>query len=282
MKGINVMSIKMIAVDMDGTFLNDHNTYDHERFSKLFGYLKQRGIHFVAASGSQFQRLQLQFAPFKNDIDYISQNGSLVHCGEQLAFTAPIQIADYLDLLRKLEVNFAKNDLVMKTISGINYTYAEESLPAKYFEIIKRYYSSVKRVPSLKKLASLGDKDQLIKVGVTFAPNIDFEKASTKLRSLLPATLSSLNSGFSTQLVGTANIDKRTGIKYLQEKYQIRTDEIMTFGDNENDIGMLELTPYSFAMNNAAAKIKSKAANITSCDNNNSGVLETLEKVLMK
>ncbi|KRL37861.1 Cof-type HAD-IIB family hydrolase [Liquorilactobacillus uvarum] len=276
------MNIKMIAVDMDGTFLNDHNTYDQERFKKIFKYLKQRGIHFVAASGSQFQRLQMQFSPFKDDIDYISQNGSLVHCGSQLALTAPIQISDYLDLLKKLETNFTKKDLIMKTISGINYTYAEKSLSDKYLAIIKRYYSSVKSVVSLKTLAGLGNKDQLIKVGVTFAPDANFEKASAKLRNLLPPTLTSLNSGFNTQLVGTANVDKRTGIKYLQEKYQIKNDEIMTFGDNENDIQMLELTPYSFAMHNASSKIKNIAKNITFHDNNHSGVLDVLEKALMK
>ncbi len=28
------MSIKLIATDMDGTFLNDQNDYDHARFQK--------------------------------------------------------------------------------------------------------------------------------------------------------------------------------------------------------------------------------------------------------
>lgn len=35
------MSIKMIAVDMDGTFLNDQKEYNRERFEKLFQQLKK-------------------------------------------------------------------------------------------------------------------------------------------------------------------------------------------------------------------------------------------------
>lgn len=158
----------------------------------------------------------------------------------------------------------------------------KKNLSAPYIDRLKRYYSAIKSVSSLEHLAALeNNEDQLIKVGVTFAPDIDFETASAKLRSLLPKSLASLDSGFNTHLIGPASVDKKTGIRYLQEKYQIRDDEIMTFGDNENDIGMLSLTPYSFAMNNATARIKKAAKNTTVYDNNHAGVLDTLEKILM-
>ncbi len=36
--------IKLIAVDMDGTFLTDNKTYNRERFLEQFKALKARGI----------------------------------------------------------------------------------------------------------------------------------------------------------------------------------------------------------------------------------------------
>ncbi len=41
------MSIKLIAVDMDGTFLSDQKTYNRERFMAQYQQMKAQGIRFV-------------------------------------------------------------------------------------------------------------------------------------------------------------------------------------------------------------------------------------------
>lgn len=44
---------------------------------------KRHGIHFIAASGRQYKNLQRLFAPVKNDISYVAENGSMcVHDGK--------------------------------------------------------------------------------------------------------------------------------------------------------------------------------------------------------
>jgi hydroxymethylpyrimidine pyrophosphatase-like HAD family hydrolase len=50
-------NIKMIAVDMDGTFLNRQMEYDRIRFWKLFEIMKKKDIKFVVASGNQYYQL---------------------------------------------------------------------------------------------------------------------------------------------------------------------------------------------------------------------------------
>ncbi|WP_301669167.1 HAD hydrolase family protein [Lactiplantibacillus plantarum] len=46
------MTIKLIATDMDGTFLNDHGDYDQERFANDYAALQRRGIQFVIGQWS--------------------------------------------------------------------------------------------------------------------------------------------------------------------------------------------------------------------------------------
>lgn len=46
--------IKMIAVDMDRTFLSDKKTYNKARFLAQYRQLKPRDIRFVVASGNQY------------------------------------------------------------------------------------------------------------------------------------------------------------------------------------------------------------------------------------
>lgn len=48
------MSIKLIAVDMDGTFLNSRGDYARARFADQYQQMKQQGIKFVVASGNQY------------------------------------------------------------------------------------------------------------------------------------------------------------------------------------------------------------------------------------
>lgn len=51
------MSIKLIAVDMDGTFLSDQKTYNRDRFMVQYQQMKRQGIRFVVASGNQYYQL---------------------------------------------------------------------------------------------------------------------------------------------------------------------------------------------------------------------------------
>ena len=52
------MNVKLIAVDMDGTFLTNNNEYDQERFTRQYEFMKEKGIHFVVASGNQYYQLR--------------------------------------------------------------------------------------------------------------------------------------------------------------------------------------------------------------------------------
>ncbi|WP_262335815.1 HAD hydrolase family protein [Lactiplantibacillus plantarum] len=58
------MTIKLIATDMDGTFLNDHGDYDQERFANDYAALQRRGIQFVIASGHQAAELAMTFSAY--------------------------------------------------------------------------------------------------------------------------------------------------------------------------------------------------------------------------
>ena len=56
------MGIKLIAVDMDGTFLSDQKTYNRERFLAQYQQMKTQGIRFAVASGNQYYQL-ISFFP---------------------------------------------------------------------------------------------------------------------------------------------------------------------------------------------------------------------------
>ncbi|WP_229564609.1 HAD hydrolase family protein [Pediococcus pentosaceus] len=59
------MGIQLIASDIDGTFLNDQQDFDHQRFQAQLDKLNERKIKFVVASGNQMAHCQEVFAGIK-------------------------------------------------------------------------------------------------------------------------------------------------------------------------------------------------------------------------
>ena len=64
------MNVKLIAVDMDGTFLTNNNEYDQERFTRQYEFMKEKGIHFVVASGNQYYQLRSFFPDIHNELAF--------------------------------------------------------------------------------------------------------------------------------------------------------------------------------------------------------------------
>lgn len=66
---------------------------------------------------------------------------------------------------------------------------------------------------------------------------------------------------------GHGNIDvikkgnnKGTAMKYLLDLWGMNSDNLMAFGDGGNDIEMLKLAKYSYAMENASPDAKEAAS----------------------
>lgn len=72
--------IKLIASDLDGTLLKEGSQELNPDFYDMIRKLKAKGILFAAASGRRLYNLRLLFAPIKDDICYIAENGSLCIC----------------------------------------------------------------------------------------------------------------------------------------------------------------------------------------------------------
>jgi len=68
---------RLIAVDMDGTFLTDAKTFDTDRFERILPRLQAHGIYFVVASGNTYTKLTDYMKGFENrGIIYIAENGA--------------------------------------------------------------------------------------------------------------------------------------------------------------------------------------------------------------
>ncbi|MFO5794033.1 HAD hydrolase family protein, partial [Klebsiella pneumoniae] len=80
------MSIKLIAVDMDGTFLSDAKTYNRPRFLAQYQRMREQNIRFVVASGNQYYQLISFFPEIAHQIAFVAENGGWVVSGNEDVF----------------------------------------------------------------------------------------------------------------------------------------------------------------------------------------------------
>ncbi len=70
--------IKLVAVDIDGTFVRSDYTYDVPRFQQILARMKRAGCHFVVASGNQYYQLRDLFPGCDQELSFVAENGAYV------------------------------------------------------------------------------------------------------------------------------------------------------------------------------------------------------------
>lgn len=77
-----------------------------------------------------------------------------------------------------------------------------------------------------------------------------------------------------------SSVSKRTGLELIQKEFKIKDEDIIAFGDGENDYEMLSFAHDSFAMKNGSDELKKHAKKETTYDNDHDGVYFELKKIL--
>lgn len=262
--------IKMVAVDMDGTFLKGTNDYNRARFAAIYQKMLQKEVKFVVASGNQYYQLKSFFPEIAEDISFVAENGALVisegrelFCGE-MALSLVQEVLAFLETLPDVQT----------ILCGRHSAYVSEQEKTEFVEHGRIYYHRLKVVPSLLTLTD----DTFFK----FALNVPVE-ATEEMMALL-------NQKFSGKIVavtsGHGDIDliipglhKANGLTILQEKWGIHEKQVASFGDGGNDLEMLRHAGYSYAMANGSPEAK-KAAKHQAPSNQDEGVLVILEELL--
>lgn len=266
-----VPDVRLIAVDLDGTLL-DHTKEIDPTFWQLLDVLHERGIALCPASGRQYATLRRQFG--RDDLVYVAENGAyVVHEGRELS-SDPVgaQVAALVvDEVRRLSSSGAD---VGTVYCGKASAYVERT-DRPFLDQVEPYYARLTLVDDLRAVCT-GDDDAL-KVAV-----YDFDSsergAGAALAALrLPAQV--VVSGKHWVDVMSPTADKGHALRDVQRALGIGPAQTMAFGDFLNDLGMLAVADWSFAMDNAHPQVRA-AARFVAPSNTRNGVVRTIASAL--
>lgn len=259
--------IKLIASDMDGTWLNDEKDYDRKLFLREFKIMQEQDIKFVVASGNQYANLMTRFPEVLDKIYFIAENGALVAKGKQILHVESLSDDIYQTLLE-----IAKKYPYPAMVMGLVSAYVKSSNSSAYIREMKKYVEHLQVVDSFSEI-----DDQIFKISLTVPEDI-MPSLLQELQQNYPKI--GFVSGAADSIdMQTKGMNKAVGLEYLGKKFDIKPQEMVAFGDSGNDVGMLKYVGRSFATGTALAEAKRAADQIIG-SSNESAVQKEILKLL--
>lgn len=262
-------TIKMVAVDVDGTFVRSDYTYDVPRFRRILSRMQDAGCQFVVASGNQYYQLRDLFPGYEDELSFVAENGAFVKDHKELVFAAdmPKETVDaVIDVCREYPE-------VSNVLCGVKSAYCQRGTVSQdFFDLTGIYYHRLQWVDDLKEV-----KDQILK----FAPTVPEEKTYDYydlFRERLKGKVEPTTSGHGSIDLIVPGCHKASGLRRLAKRWNISPEQCAAFGDGGNDIEMLRYCAHSYAMDNAPQNVKNAAKHVCP-SNEEDGVLVTLEKL---
>ncbi|GEO77753.1 Cof-type HAD-IIB family hydrolase [Companilactobacillus mindensis] len=260
--------IKLIATDMDGTFLRDDMTYDEAKFDKLYQKLQSQQIQFVVASGNQYFQLKSFFKKYP-DIIYISENGALIRQRDNTLSKHSFTKETVQTVLEKLQ---AISNLKL-LVCGEKSAYTLTTTDPKHVKKMRNYYHHLDVIENFDQI-----DDDVLKFAIT-CPDEQTDEIVETLKTALKGLAEPTSSGHGDIDVIQLGMNKAAGLKELGKILDIDLSEMMAFGDGGNDLEMLREVGWGVAMENAQPKVTA-VADQTTADNQNQGVLQKIEEFL--
>lgn len=255
--------IKLVASDIDGTLIPEGSKELNSEIYDIILELKKHDILFVVASGRQLDSQQLLFAPVADDISYISENGAIcTHKGRRYV----ISEFDRDFAMRIIEeVEKRPNCKLAVSTPNTQHIKSGDNEFYNYMSTFLRY--NITPVDSFK------DIDEPI-VKIAFLDSITTQESYEYFQSLFGKEIKIANAGNLWIDFIPFESNKGTALKFMLEQMNLTPAQAISFGDQQNDVEMLEYTETSYAMAHAKPEIQKHATNITE------SVEETLKELL--
>ncbi len=246
--------IKLIASDLDGTLIPEGTQEIEEGFMEVLEEILDRGYLFYAASGRQYANMYRMFERYAGRMGFVCENGALaMEQGEQqyileIPREKAMEIAE--DILKIQEADLCLSGVRACYICPRTEWFREELLHVvKNDCVIFREFSEI--------------QDQIIKISMyvyDFVKNI--ERIQTFFQKKYGDYADFVYGGNSWLDMIPKGFGKGVALQTVMKQKGIVPEELMVFGDNQNDISMLKLTPNSYAMAHAKPDVQAHAGHI--------------------
>lgn len=255
-----------IVTDLDGTLLDNEQKISC-RSRRTIEEFKRNGGIFTFATG----RIQTSIVPFIDQLNIqqpiITHNGAQIYCPvtKRVIYRQSIAMNDYIvDMLTKL-----KNVEIMYFINEKIYTNKKGAL-IELFEK-KEGLTVLEDVSSLK-------NQNVTKIIIAHPNQNLLTTVEQQIKNEFPSLYTTYSEPEYLELL-QSNTSKGSALKYMKKHYIAPEKQVITFGNNINDIPLIDEADIGVAVKNAHPELKRISTIILQKTNQEDALADYLEKL---
>ena len=271
------MDIRVIATDMDGTLLDPKGQLDLPRLEKILDKLDQCDIRFVIATGNEVHRMRQLLGHLADRVVLVVANGARIFENDELLQAQTWDDAMVDKALGHFKGRECQDQFVVTAMNGgfvkkgTVFTELDKFMTP---EMIEKLYQRMQFVDEFDSNLFGGVLKMSMVVGEE-----RLDSVLQEINDLFDGHVRAVSSGYGCIDILQDGIHKAWGLVELLKRWNLKPEQIMAFGDSENDIEMLELAGISYAMENAEEAVKEIATKVAPA-NSQAGVYQVLENWL--
>lgn len=259
--------IKLIVSDVDDTLVPEGGIDLNPEYFDVIRKLQAKGVIFVGASGRPIEGVRIAFAPIKDEIYYIGDNGTDIAAGE-CTCTQKLGDEKYRELAQDL-LNLNEEYDFMPCCPGSVYVNQESE---NFKKVLGTYGFALTEVSNLTKLKDISKVSLYHEGGVP----VDVQNA---LREKWSDQMEVAVAGRVWLDFTAKGGNKGNALAMIQEHFGITSEETVAFGNADNDIPMIKQARYGYAVAGASENLKKIAYKVIG-PMEEDAVLDKLKEIL--
>ena len=288
---------KLITIDLDGTLLNRYGEVT-EYTKDIIKKTTNKGVLVVLASGRISESVLTIAKEIGADKYYISGNGSVLYDmqKDEILYENYLTKEKVLEIIELCDKNsiyyniYTENAVLAKSlnynVAFYNYENTKKSSDKKTdINIVEDMYNYIKNSNLNKFLKiTICDENKIVFSSILRKikniSDIDIIEVSHMSQKKIKTGTKEVEVGYFYTEVSSKNVDKWFAIEKVMELENIKKEEVMALGDNNNDIVMIKNAGLGVAMGHSNEQVK-KVADYITVDNNEDGVAKAIERYVL-
>lgn len=259
----------LIAIDLDGTTLNNQSKVSNKTINALRA-VSEQGHLVCIVTGRPYRNSFDIYREIGIDAPMVNFNGALCHFPGKDSYLPSYHLTLDKEIAFDLFANQEKLNIDLLCAEGKDRLYTSSmNLPDSPF-----YPFDMALVERLNR-ESLTYNPTAITI---FSPENNMPAIKHKIEERYGDKVSVRTWGgiLPCLEIVQKSINKAVGVQAIADFYRIPIDNILAFGDENNDLEMIEYAGLGVAMKNATEEIKSVANDITRLTNDEDGLADYL------
>ncbi|TQR20238.1 Cof-type HAD-IIB family hydrolase [Psychrobacillus vulpis] len=262
------MQRHLIVLDLDGTLLTDEKVIS-EKTKKTLLLAKQEGHEIMIATGRPYRSSEMYYKELGLNTPIVNFNGAFVHHPTNTAWNSihtPIELNVVKEVVEAVQ-NFSIKNMLAEVLDDVYLHYHDEHMISAF--------------ALGNPLITTGDLRTFLKSDPTslliHAEEDSVDLVRKHLEDVHAEVIDHRRWGAPWDVIEVIRngLNKAVGLAHVSDYLNIPKDRIIAFGDEDNDLEMIEFAGVGVAMGNAIAPLQNIANEIT-LSNNDDGIAEFL------